>query len=345
MTRPTRTGSPRLIRVERRWFMAAIVSGLLAMPLRGDAQQAGKVYRLGILYSQLPSTPPGQGPFYDRMRELGWVYGRDFVAEERGFNGQYERVPELAAELIRSGVDLFVVQGGAEAVRMQPVTRKIPIVTTMAGDLVLSGVAASLGRPGGNVTGVQTLSSQLIGKHFSLLRETMPRLGRVGVLLHVSDPSSITPFDAATLREGEAAGKALDIVIQVVKAHASGELEKAFGAFQAQRAQGIVILRDAFMGAHLQTLADLALRYRLPAACEIASFAQRGGLMSYGYDFDAALRTAAGIIDKILRGANVSEVPIQQASTFRFTINLRTAKTLGLTISPSLLAQADQVIE
>jgi len=215
----------------------------------------------------------------------------------------------------------------------------------MGGDLVLSGVAASLTRPGGNVTGIQTLQPQLIGKQVSLLKDANPHLSRSALLFHTTDRSTLGPFAESVVHQAEVTAKTLRISLQTVRVVDADELDKAFSTVHAQRAQGVVIVRDAFIGAHLKTLVDLALKFRLPTISEINSFAARGGLMTYGYNLDDAVRKAADIVDKILRGANVSEIPIQQATTFRFVINLKTAKALGLKIPPSLLLRADQVIE
>ena len=325
--------------MERRRFIEAIAGGFLAAPLAAEAQQPRRVYRIALLYA-LPPSIGGQSPFEERMRELGWVKGRDFVTEHRSFEGQYEREGDLAAELLRAGVDVFVVQGGYDALLVQKVTRTIPIVVTAGGDLVVSGVAANLTRPGGNVTGVQTLQPQLVGKQLSLLKDANLRLSRSAVLLHGAGSIS-----ESIVHEAEVAAKTLGIGLQTIRVVDADELNKVFSAFHTQRTQGVVIVRDAFLSTHLQTLVDLALKFRLSTICEIASFAALGGLMSYGYNYVDAVRKATDIVDKILRGANVSEIPVQQATTFRFVINLKTAKALGLTIPPSLLARADQVIE
>jgi putative ABC transport system substrate-binding protein len=270
------------------------------------------------------------------MRELGWVQGRDFVAEYRVFGERYDLVPELATELIRAGADLFVVPGGLEAARVQQVTRTIPIVTTRAGDLVAMGLVASLARPGGTVTGIQT--PRLITKHLSLLKDAIPRPARLGIIVHGS-------YEPSIRAEAESGAKVLGVRLQIVSVETTYEFAGAFSAFHAERAQGLVIERDAFMGIHANTLASFALRHRLATISDFPQLAARGGLMSYGYSIPGVERSAADVVDKILRGAKVSEVPVQQATTFWLVINLKTAKALGLTIPPSLLARADRVIE
>jgi len=330
----------------RRTFLAALTGGLLAAPLVAQAQQARKIYRIGLLFGQVPATFSGQWPFFERMRELGWIQGRDFVADYRLFGDRYERVPDLTSELIRTGVDIFLVGGAAEAARMQQVTRTIPIVTWAAGDLVAMGLAASLVRPGGNVTGIQTLQPNLAGKQLSLLKEAIPHCSRVGILFHTSDPTvRLGPSDAATFREAEAASKRLSVALQLVVVRAADEIENAFSAFHADRAQGVLLVRDTFMGVHMNRLVDLALKHRLPTISDLPSLAANGGLMSYGYNVDDTLRSAADIVDKILRGAKAGEIPIQQATTFRLVINRKTAQAIGVTVPASLLLQVNQVID
>jgi putative tryptophan/tyrosine transport system substrate-binding protein len=326
--------------MDRRRFLLTSLAGALAAPLAAGAQQAGRVYRIALIASGAPSsTPTGQGALLsERLQELGWIYGRDFVTEQRAFGDQLDRIPDLAAELMRTGVDVFVVEGAQDARRVQQVTRTIPIVTLRAGDIVEAGVAASLARPGGNVTGIQTLQPQLAAKHLSLLKEAIPRLSRTGILFG----GAVYP---AVLREAEAAGKGLGIALQIVTVTGGDQLAGAFSSFQAERAQAVVVVRSAYLSTHSKTVADLALKHRLPTISDSGGLAPRGGLMSYGYSFRGTVRSAADIVDKILRGAKASEIPIQQSTTFELVINLKTAKALGLTIPPSLLARADQIIE
>jgi putative ABC transport system substrate-binding protein len=271
------------------------------------------------------------------MRELGWVHGQNFVVERRAYGDQIERIPDLAAELMRSGVDIFLVTGGFVASRLQQVTRTIPIVTSDAADLVQSGLAASLARPGGNITGVQTLQPEVVGKHLALLKEAIPGLTRSGVLTG-------GPGTSLGIREAETSGKALGIRLQIVTVPRVEDFDAAFSAFRAGRAQGILVLRTPFMSTYRKTVADLALKYRIPTVSDLP-FTTDGGLVSYGYDRREANRLLAETIDHILRGAQASETPIRQVTIFRLSINLKTAKALGLTIPPSLLQRADQVIE
>jgi putative ABC transport system substrate-binding protein len=312
---------------------------LLLAPIAVEAQQAGRLYRIGLIESGMPAPPPiDQGSLLsERLQELGWVYGRDFVVEHRSFGDQLERVPALAAELIRTGVDIFVVEGFTEAARVQQVTHTIPIVTLRAGDIVKAGLAASLAKPGGNVTGIQTLQAELAAKQVSLLKEAMPRLSRLGVLVYGTYP--------AVLSELETAGKTLAISLQVESIRGGDELARAFSAFHARRAQAVLVVRNQYLSTYLRTVVDLALKYRLPTISDTAGLARQGGLISYGYSFRETVRSASETVDQILRGAIAGETPIRQATTFNLIINLKTATALGLSIPPSLLARADQVIE
>jgi putative ABC transport system substrate-binding protein len=332
--------------MQRRTFLALASGGLLAAPLAAEAQQARKVWRIARLREEFLDAPPGQGPFYDRMRELGWVYGRDFIVEHRAFGDQLDRIPDLAAELIRSGADVFMVPGFGVALRVQQVTRTIPIVTTGSADLVEAGLATSLARPGGNVTGIQTLQKDVIGKQLSLLKEARPGLSRLAFLLdNPSGDEAQSRRNAASIGEAEASGKALGVGLQSVTVRRAKDFDAAFSAFRDQRAQGLLVMRSPFIFAHRKTVVALALKHRLPTISELPNVAREGGLMSYGFDGSETGRLLAETINKILRGAKAGEIPIQQVTMFRLIINLKTAKALGLTIPPSLLGRADEVIQ
>src|SRR5262245_59718769 len=325
--------------MDRRLFLSGSLLAL-AGPLTAGGQPSSKLHRIGLIGSGTP--PPGpvdQGSLLsERLQELGWVYGRDFVVERRWYGDQLdERVHDLAAELVRAGVDIFVVEGYTEAARMQQVTHTIPIVTLRAGDIVKAGLAASLAKPGGNVTGIQTLQAELTGKQVSLLKEAMPLLSRLGVLVRGTYP--------VLFSEVETAGKTLAISLQVESIRGGDELARAFSAFQARRAQAVLVVRSQYLSTYLRTVVDLALKYRLPTISDAGGLAKQGGLISYGYSFRETVRSAAEIVDQILRGAIAGETPIRQATTFNLVINLKTSKALGLSIPPSLLARADQVIE
>jgi len=249
---------------------------------------------------------------------------------------------------MRTGpVDVFVVEGSADAGWVQQVTHAIPIVTSRAGDLVEVGLATSLARPGGNVTGVQTLQPQLAAKHLSLLKEAIPRLSRAGLLTPAPGRGATPGRGAAPAfrREAEAGAKALGIALQSRTIRSADEFEAAFAAFRAERVSAVVVMRNRLLSTHTKTLVDIALKHKLPTISDAPILARQGGLMSYGFDVREAQRSAADIVDKILRGAKASEIPVQQATKFQLLINLKTAKALGLTIPQALLQRADQVIE
>jgi len=337
--------------VDRRRFLLTSLAGAAAAPLVAKAQPAekGKVYRIGYIGSEMPTAPAGQGPFWDRMRELGWVYGQNVVIEQRVFGADTSRIQEITRELISLGTDVFVVPNGSTAAGVQRVTDTIPIVTTVAGDLVAAGLAASVGRPGGNVTGLQVMQTELGGKHLSWLREIVPSLSRVGVLVGDAGFSEAkappTHPTAAYIRGIRSDALSLGLQPQVVVVAKGDEFAAAFSAFKAQRTQAIVVYGSNLSSAFRKTVIALALKHRLPAICIAPNWLPDGILMTYGWDREINSRLAAEFVDRILRGARAGDIPLQQPTTFRLGINLKTAKALRLAIPPSVLARADQVIE
>jgi len=334
--------------MDRRAFIGALGGGLLAAPLAAEAQPAGKVWRIGSIVGEA-TTPPGQGEFWDRMRQLGWVYGQNVLFERRVFGGDVERVPELAKELIRWGADVILVINTATARRVQQVTRTIPIVTITAGNLVEAGLAASLARPGGNVTGIQSMEEDVAGKQVELLKETIPRLSRVGILVGQPGYSEAELHSkgapAAYIRAVKANARTSGLHTEVVIVRDGNDFERAFSALREQRMQAIIVYGGVFFFSFRKTIADLALKHRLPTMCLYRIFMSAGFLMAYGWDPRPTSRLVADTVDKILRGIKASEIPIQQPTSFELIINLKTAKALGLTIPPSLLGRADEVIE
>ena len=251
--------------------------------------------------------------------------------------------------MITLGTDVFVVGNSTVAGPIRRTTRTVPIVTWAAGDLVAAGLAASLARPGGNVTGVQVMQTEIGGKHLSLLKEALPGLSRVGVLAgeHGLSEAALPPATAAWLHEIKSRAPALGLRVRIVVVGDGqhGEFEQAFAAFKAERMQAVILYGSTLMSTYRKAIAELAAAKRLPTICLDATFLALGHLMSYGWDRAASLRLAAGMRDQILRGANAGDIPIRQPTTFRLGINLKTARALGLTIPPSVLARADQVIE
>ncbi len=320
-------------------LVAALSLGLLAAPLTADAQQAGKVYRIGYLGNS-PTPPPLWEAFLRGLRDLGWVEGQNIVIERRNAEGRYERLPDLAADLVRLRVDIIVASGSPAPLAAKRATSTIPIVMTNAGDPVGSGLVTSLGRPGGNVTGLSLLTPALVGKQLELLKEVVPKVNRAAVLTNPGHSAS-----ARMLTEAEAAMRPLGLQLQVLDARGPGEFEAAFSAMTRGRAGALLILADPMFFGERKRLADLAARSRLPAVSGLREFADAGILMAYGASLSDLFRRAATFVDKILKGAEPAALPVEQPTTFELVINLKTAKALGVTIPQSLLLRADQVLE
>jgi putative ABC transport system substrate-binding protein len=322
--------------VDRRtWLVGSL--GLLAGPHAADAQPVSRNTRIGILR---PGSPPDPllDAFRQGLRDLGYDEGRNVSIEYRWAEGRDERFPALAADLVRLKVDVIVAGAGA-AEAAKHATTTIPIVMPVSGDPVRAGLVASLARPGGNITGLTSLSGELPGKWMELLKETVPRVSRVAVLW---DPAS----DPNLVKTSEAAARSLGVRLQVLKVGRAGGFEPALAEARKNDAGALIVLGSPFFYVQRTRLIDLAAKHRLPTI-----YAQRefvvgsGGLMSYGTDFHHQFRRAATYVDKILKGAKPGDLPIEQPTKFEFVINLKTAKALGLTIPPSVLARADQVVQ
>jgi putative ABC transport system substrate-binding protein len=318
------------------WVTLMLV--LLAAPLAADAQPAGKVPRIGVLFAGSAATPG-----YDTLRrglaELGWVEGQNILIEYRYAEGRPERYPALIAELLSLKVDVLVAGGGTPGARAaKQATSTIPIVLPIVGDPVAAGLVSSLARPGGNVTGLSMQDTEISAKRVELLREVLPTVKRVAVL---KDPVAPAQDPDAT----QAAARALGLRLQVLSV---GRPEDFPGAFEAARkagAEALIVLASSVFNLHRQRLVDLAAENRLIAVYEHREFPYAGGLMSYGPDLADMTRRAAKYVDKILKGAKPGELPVEQPTKFDLVINLKTAKVLGLTIPPSVLARADQLIQ
>jgi len=330
--------------ITRRAFVGSLTGGLLAAPLPAEAQQAGKVYRIGVLANASPTTP-GLSRNWDAFRralsERGWVEGQSFVAEYRWAEGQLDRFPALASELAGLKVDLIVAGSPVAARAAKQATSTIPIVMVYVFDPVGVGIVASLARPGGNVTGVAFgAGPEIVGKYLELLREAVPKASRVAVLMNPDSSSS-----PVLLRETQAAAQALAVTLQLLEVRKADDFEGAFAAMTRERDSALLVLPHPFIFAHARRIVDLAARSRLPAMYPFAEFVEAGGLMAYAANAPDMFRRAAYFVDKILKGAKPADLPIEQPTKFELVINLKTAKALGLTIPPSLLARADQVIE
>jgi putative ABC transport system substrate-binding protein len=328
--------------MDRRAFLAGGAT-LLAAPLAAGAQPAGKVPRVGYISPGSSSDPVRLHrfeAFRQGMRELGYVEGQNIVLEPRWAEGQYARFPALAADLVRLKAAVIVAVGGAVTKAAKQVTRTIPIVMSVVVDPVGSGLVSSLARPGGNLTGTSIMAIDLIGKQFELLREVVPKVSRMALLWNPTNPSH-----APAIRYVKAAGQSLGVQLQLLDARDPQEIDRAFAAMTREQAGALVVLPDAIFTNQVRQIAELAVQRRLPSIYGTSEYAEAGGLMVYGANFLDLERRAATFVDKILKGAKPGDLPVEQPSKFELIINLKIAKALGLTIPPSLLQRADQVIE
>ena len=325
--------------------IAVLALSLLAAPLAAEAQQAAKVARIGYLSPNLAASPHLREAFRQGLRDLGYVEGRNVVIEYRDAEGKVERLPALAAELVALKVDVIVAEGGNTLVPLaaKQATRTIPIVFAAAADPVGSGLVTSLARPGGNVTGLSSLGPELVGKRLELLTQAVPGVGRVAVLWLPGALGERTEKDMLT--GAEVAARALGVRLQFVEARGPADFDRAFSDMTRARAGALTVLpSNMFLREH-RRLVDLAAKNRLPAVYTSREFVDAGGLMSYGANLTDLFRRAATYVDKILKGAKPGDLPVEQPTKFELVINLKTAKALGLTIPPSVLARADQIIE
>jgi putative ABC transport system substrate-binding protein len=330
---------------------AALAFGLLAAPLAAEAQKSGKMVHVGILgIGPVPSpqelaTSVSTNPFWLSMRQLGWVDGQNMVVERR-FGETADQLRRGAADLVRLKVDVLFVSSTGLAKILQLETKTIPIVIGRSdNDLVAAGLVDSLARPGGNITGSQLLNDELIPKRLELLKALVPNLSKVA-LLREDVTTSVLPqiLDRYDQRIAIAA-RSLGIEVHTFIVRRAGDLAPAFLGMKKNHDQAVVVTSPAFMFVHRKAVIDLAATHRIPAIYELQVFVEPGGLMSYGVNTSEMQRRAAVYVDKILRGAKPADLPVEQPTKFDLVINLKTAKALGLTIPPSLLARADQVIE
>jgi putative ABC transport system substrate-binding protein len=330
--------------MDRRAFIGGLAVGILAVPRATRAQPARKVYRIGIL-SGLATTsdmvgPEPRGPFANALlrglRELGYVYGEHFVTEPRGGEGRPERFPSLAAELVRLQVDV-IVAAGPMLPALKQATSTIPVVMGGAADPVAQGFVQSLGHPGANITGLSLQGVEVTGKRLELLKQLVPAAAPVAVLW---ERPSLPHWQAAEAAARERGWKLLSLEIRDV-----GKIEGAFRAATDARAGALLVFAGGLLDRQARRIAELAARSRLPAMYSLRFYVEAGGLISYSADLVEIWRRAAVFVDKILKGANPADLPVEQPSKFELVVNMRAAKALGLTIPPSLLLRADAVIE
>jgi len=332
--------------MDRRAFIGTLTGGLLAARLVAEAQQAAKIARIGYLSPNLATSPHLREAFRQGLRNLGYVEGRNLGIEYRDAEGKVERLPALAAELVALKVDVIVTEGGNTVVPLaaKQATRTLPIVFATAADAVGSGLVTSLARPGGNVTGLDSLSTELVGKRLELLTQAVPGVGQVAVLWLPGVYGERTEKEMLT--EAEVAARGLGVRLQFVEATRDpADFDRAFSDMTRARAGALTVLPSNMFRREHRRLLDLAARHRLPAVYPWRDFVDAGGLMSYGASLTDLSRRAATYVDRILKGAKPGDLPVEQPTKFELAINLKTANALGLTIPPSLLQRADQVIE
>ena len=320
--------------MHRRSFLAGLVS-VVGAPSAAGAEQRAKTARIGLLDYATFWDPLRQG-----LRELNYVEGQNIAFEYRPTDGKRERLPDLAAELVRLKVDILVTYGTPATVAAKQATTTIPIVMVGTGDPVRTGLVASLGRPGGNVTGNTILGAELSAKRLELLKEAIPNFSRVAFLWNPTNPAQVTHFG-----DIQVGARALGVTVQSVKVSGPNEFENAFAEMLKERPDVLYMTADPMHQLHAGRIIAFAAKNRLPAMYQVPENAIAGGLMAYGASLPELFRRAAVYVDKILKGANPADLPVQQPTKFELLINLKTAKALELTIPPSLLLRADQVIQ
>ena len=327
--------------IERRRVLAVTLAvAFLAAPLVVKAQPAGRVPRIGILGFSRPATAASNqvDPIRQGLRELGYVEGQNIIIEERWAGERVERLPNLAAELVRLRPDVIVSWGNASVAALKQATQTIPIVAASFGDPVVSGFVTSLARPGGNITGLSTASEDMSAKWLQLLKETVPNLSRVAVLW--------VPGRNRTHRQGiERAAQALGVTSQFLEVGGRDDITRAFATLTKARAEAFIVMPDNVTAAHRRLIVELAATNRLAGMYPFPVFVEDGGLISYGADLVEMSRRSATYVDKILKGAKPADLPVEQPTKFRLVINLKTAKVLGLAIPQSLLLRTDEVIQ
>jgi putative ABC transport system substrate-binding protein len=329
-----------MLDVRRRQFITLLGGAAAAWPLAARAQQPGKLPTIGFMGSTTASVAgPWVTAFVQRLGELGWFEGRNVAIERRWAEGRSERFAEITAEFVRLNVDVILTHNTPTVLAAKQATSTIPIVFATAGDPVGSGLVASLARPGGNVTGVSSQSSDIVGKRLELLREVVPGLRRFAVLANLG-----SSFPALELGEVQAASRTLGIDVSPFDIRRAEDIGLAFETLK-DHAEAVYVMADPLASTNRIRINTLALGARLPSMHTVREFVETGGLMSYGPNWPSQFRRAADFVDKILRGTKPAELPVEQPIKFDLVINLTTAKALGLTVPPTLLTRADEVIE
>jgi len=323
-------------------LLAVILGGMLLSAFDASAQPAARVHRIGVLDASSPDPArlDWWSAFRQQLRELGYVEGKNVALTTRFAHGKVEQLPALAEDLVRLNVHVIVTAGGFQATRAaKQATTKIPIVMATGADPVALGLIASLARPGGNITGMTSITSELSAKRFELLRDIVPRMSRLAVLWHVN------PAGELAVRDFEAVARSARIAPQILGVRGVDEFEGAFAAMERERAEALIVIVSAQFFPERKRLADLALLHRLPTMHAQTEYVEAGGLLSYGPSYPEFFRLAAVYVDKILRGANPAELPVAQPTRFELVINLKTARALGVTLPQPLLLRANRIIE
>jgi putative ABC transport system substrate-binding protein len=314
--------------------------GLLVAPLAAEAQQTGKLYRIGFLGNSTAALETNLvGPFREGLRELGYIEGQNIVIEYRWAEGQYERFPVLIAELLAQKVEVIVAAGTPASRAVKQATTSVPLVMVAVGNPVDTGLVASLARPGGNITGINSDVEGLDGKRLELLREMLPTVSRLAVLVNPENQSA-----AGVVKESRAAAEVLGMNVQVFDMRTADELEETFKAIVRERPGALRVMGDRLFLHHRQRIMDFATNQQLPVMPTHPELVEAGGLLSFGPSYPGMHRRAAYFVDRILKGAKPADLPVERPMTFELVINLKTANELGLTIPPSLLFQATEVI-
>ncbi len=326
--------------MDRRAFLVAACSPLFALPLAAAAQPAGKVHRIGFLGNSTAALEANLvGPFREGLRDLGYVEGRNIVIEYRWAEGKYERFPALIAELIALKVEVIVTAGTPASLAVKKANVSAPLVMIAVGDPVGAGLVASLARPGGNVTGLTSIAPDLEGKRLELLREVIPGVSHIAVLWNSGNPSQVIQE-----KEVQAAAQVLRMRVLSLGVRTPGEIESAFAVIVRERPGALLVLADRLFLHHRARIMDFAAKHGLPGVHAYRELVELGGLMSFGPSYAGMHRRAAYYVDRILKGSKPADLPVEQPAKFELVINLKKAKVLGLTIPPSLLSRADQVI-
>jgi putative ABC transport system substrate-binding protein len=327
--------------MHRRTFMTLVSGGILAAPLTAEGQPAGKVYRIGMLETRSPVLNAANiDAFRQGLLELGYKEGQNLEIVYRSSDGRDERFSGLASELVHLKVDLILTRGTPAALAAKSASQTIPVVMAASGDPVESGLVASLGRPGGNVTGLSLFNVEMYAKRVELLKELLPKLARIAAIFNMGNPVTASQWNVV-----EASARSLGIQPQLLDVRRPEDLPRAFDAAAKQRAQALIVGLDGVTQGNLRPIAERAAKQRLPSMYAEKAYAAVGGLITYGASDFHMYHRAATFVDRIFKGAKPADLPIEQPTKFELVINLKTAKALGLTIPQSLLARADEMIQ